>query len=243
MSAPFDIDAAAALLLAVRAGRAPRPASPGQPPDEAAACAVQDRVLTALGGRPSWKMALLGGRDVRAAAMPGAEILASGATLAGLPPDAAIEVETAFVLGRDLAPGGDARSALDAVAEVRLAFEIVGSRMADRTAITPLEAMADNFSSAAIVLGDPVADWRAMPDAPALWLDDARVPAPVQDQPVAATGAFLAWLAGHAAGRGWPLVAGTVVISGARIGPLPLGAARMAQARMGGASVCLRLGA
>lgn len=233
MSAPFDPVAAADILLRVRAGAA-RPAGlPVTPPDVAAAYAVQGQVLRRLGGRVSWKMAMLGGRDRQTAAMPASEVFTSGATVAGLPRDAAIEVETAFVLGAGLRPDSDPSDALAAVAEVRLAFEIVGSRYADRTAVPPLEAMADSFSSAAIVLGDEIADWPLVLDMPldlTLVLDGRPVASPEQTPTLAETTDFLIWLATHAAAQGLPLSAGDVVITGARIGPVPLRGATQASA-------------
>lgn len=233
MTRTFDPQTAARLLLSVRAG-APRPKGlPVTPPDIAAAYAVQTQVMRQLGGAVSWKMALLGGHDLQTAAMPAHEVTSSGATLLSLPDDAAIEVETALILGAALPPGCTPGEALDAVAEVRLAFELVGSRYRDRTAVPPLEAMADSFSSAAIVLGDVIPDWRVALDQPlglTLVLDGQTVPAPEQTPTLTATAEFLAWLATHAAARNLPLTAGTVIITGARIGPVPLNGARGAKA-------------
>lgn len=236
MTPTFDPKAAARVLLDVRAG-APRPAGLSvTPPDTAAAYAVQSEVMRKLGGRASWKMALLGGRDRHTAAMPGSEVVASGSTLPALSPDAAIEVETAFILGADLPAGSTSSAALDAVAEVRLAFELVASRYADRTAVPPLEAMADCFSSAAIVLGDPIPDWRTHLDQPlglTLALDGQQISAPEQTPALTETADFLAWLATHAAGQNMQLSAGTIIITGARIGPIPLRDAREAFASFG----------
>lgn len=236
MNPIFDPKAAARVLLDVRAG-AMRPAGlPTTPPNTTAAYAVQSEVMRQLGGPASWKMALLAGRDRHAAAMPASTVVASGATLAVLPHDAAIEVETAFILGTGLAAGSTPGAALAAVAEVRLAFEIVASRYRDRAAVPPLEAMADCFSSAAIVLGDPIPDWQSRLDEPlaiALSLDGQSVIASEQSPTLSETADFLAWLASHAADQDMPLSAGMVIITGARIGPIPLGAAREAVATSG----------
>lgn len=236
MNPTFDPKAAARVLLDVRSGGA-RPAGlPATPPDTAAAYAVQSEVMRHLGSRVSWKMALLAGRDRHAAAMPASELLASGSTLGLLPPDAAIEVETAFILNSDLPAGSTPRAALAAVAEVRLAFEIVSSRYQDRASVPPLEAMADCFSSAAIVLGDPIPDWKSHLDQPlalALTLDGQPVTASEQSSTLSETADFLAWLASHAAQQGMPLAADTVIITGARIGPIPLRGARKALACFG----------
>ncbi|WP_410218315.1 fumarylacetoacetate hydrolase family protein [Paracoccus sp. (in: a-proteobacteria)] len=233
MNPTFDPKAAARVLLDVRAG-APRPAGlPTPPPNTTAAYAVQSEVMRHLGGRASWKMALLGGRDRHTAAMPASEVVTSGSTLGPLPHDAAIEVETAFILGADLPAGTTPAAALAAVAEVRLAFEIVSSRYNDRTFVQPLEAMADGFSSAAIVLGSPIRDWQSLLDQPlglTLALDGHAVAASEQTPTLSETAGFLSWLASHAAGQSMQLSAGTVIITGARIGPIPLRGTRNALA-------------
>lgn len=234
MTAIFDPQAAARILLEARAGGARPTGMPDGPARPGNAYAVQAEVMRALGCPVSWKMALLCGKDRHTAAMPASEIYRSGATLTGLPPDAAIEVETALVLGTDLRPGGTVGTALDAVAELRLAFEIIGSRYADRTKVPPLAAMADSFSSAGIVLGDAIPDWRAALDRPlglTLKLNDKDVPAVEQSLGLDQTGDFLMWLAQHAAEQRLPLLAGTVIITGARIGPISLAGVGVAVGR------------
>lgn len=240
MTPTFDTKAAARVLLDVRGGGVRAVGLPATPPDPDAAYAVQAAVMRQSSGPASWKMALLAGRDRHAAAMPASEIRASGATLAPLPADTAIEVETAFVLGADLPAGSTPKAALAAVAEVRLAFEIVSSRYRDRTVVHPLEAMADCFNSAGIVLGDAIPDWQNRLNGPldlTLSLDGQPVAATEQGVTLPQTADFLAWLSTRAADMGLPLVAGTVIISGARIGPIPLGGAREATATAGPVTV------
>lgn len=243
MTQDFDVAAAARTLLDIRRGSA-RPAGLAlTPPDTNAAYAVQRAVVAELGGG-AWKMALLGGRDRQAGALPGELVAASGDLLPPLPHDADIEVETALILGADLAPGADRAAALAAIGEVRLCFEIVTSRYADRAAVDPLEAMADAFSAGGIVLGDPLKDWRhAMTGLLGirLWLDDQPVKAPETVQPLDEALSFLAWLADHAAGQGLSLRKGDVIITGARIGPLPLKDAGRARAIAGEAGVSVSL--
>lgn len=195
MSLTFDPKAAARVLLDVRAG-GPRPAGlPSTPSDTTAACAVQSEGIRRLGGRACWKMALLAGRDRHAAAMPASDVAASGSTLGPMPHDAAIEIETAFILGTDLPAGSTAGAALAAIAEDRLAFEIVSSRYRDRASVPPLEAMTDCFSSAAIVLGNLILDWRSRLEEPlelALSLNGQHEIAPEQTPPLSETADFLA---------------------------------------------------
>ncbi|WP_373946333.1 fumarylacetoacetate hydrolase family protein [Paracoccus marcusii] len=239
MTPIFDAEAAARVLLEVRGGGARPVGLPATPPDPDSAYAVQAAVLRQSTGPASWKMALLAGRDRHAAAMPASEVVASGAILGPLPA-AAIEVETAFVLGADLPTRSTPEAVLAAVAEVRLAFEIVSSRYRDRTVVHPLEAMADCFNSAGIVLGDAIPDWRDRLNGPldlTLSLDGQPVVATEQGATLPQTADFLAWLSTRAADMGLPLVAGTVIISGARIGPILLGGAREATATAGSVTV------
>lgn len=243
MSNNYDAATAARTLLDIRQG-APRPAGLAvPPPDTDAAYAVQRAVIAELGGG-AWKMALMGGRDRHAGALTGGAIAASGDTLEPLPHDACIEVETALILGEDLHPGADEAAVLAAIGEVRLCFEIVASRFADRTAVHPLEAMADAFSSGGIVLGDPLDDWRNALGGLLgirLWLDDQQVTVPETLQSLEGALSFMVWLAGHAAEQGLPLRKGDVVITGARIGPLPLKDTVSARADAGDAGVSVRL--
>ena len=59
-----------------------------------------------------------------------------------------------------------------------------------------------------------------------LLIDGQPVPGSPKNTGLAETAECLAWLAAHAAGRGRPILAGTVVITGARLGPTPLGNGR-----------------
>jgi 2-keto-4-pentenoate hydratase len=242
VSAAFDPEAAARALLAVHRGAPRLPGLTPPPPDPDAAYAVQGAVIRALGGG-AWKMALLAGRDRHAGALPGQGVVRSGALLRPLPADACIEVETALILGADLPAGATAAAATDAIAEVRLAFELVAPRLADRRMASPLELMADGFGSAGIVLGDVLPGWRDGMTGRLgieLRLNDQPVAAPEAAASLAEAVGFLSWLAGHAAAQGLPLRRGNVVITGARIGPLPLDGARSAHARVGPAEVSAR---
>ena len=243
MTEEFDVATAAGTLLQVWGGGS-RPAGlPVSPPDTEAAYAVQRAVIRELGSG-AWKMALLAGRDQHAAALPGRLVVASGETLPPLPHDACIEVETALILGTDLHPGTDPDRVMTAIGEVRLCFEIVASRFADRKAVHPLEAMADAFSSGGIVLGDALDNWRNALGGLLgirLWLDDQPVDASETRQSLDDALSFLSWLADHAAEQGVPLRKGDVVITGARLGPLPLKNAGTARASAGGAEVAVKL--
>ena len=230
----FDVQGAAALLLGARRNNRPAATQIPAPDDTDTAYRVQEAVMAGLrdpGG--VWKMALLGGVTREAGILPRALLLEDGAR-PDLPGHAAIEVETALILAGDPGPA----PTLDAIAGIRLAFEFVASRLAGPP--RPLWNMADSFSSAAIVLGDPIPGWQnGLPHllGITLQLDDA--PVKVSETPAAIADAldFLGWLSGHAARQGRPLKKGDVVITGARVGPLPLNGASRARAEARGASV------
>lgn len=204
------------------------------PADAAAAYAVQHGVLAGLGDPGGvWKMALLGGVSREAAILPRAALHRSGAVLP-MAAHSAIEVETALILAGD--PGPEASVA--AIAEIRLAFELVASRLPPDA--PPLARMADGFSSAGVVLGSRIdAPITALPDRLGinLILDGTAADTHETAAPMGDALDFLGWLSGHARRHGHPLKRGDVVITGARIGPLPLGSTRQARAEAMGATV------
>lgn len=232
--AGFDAAAAAALLLDARRTGLRVAASSPEPADTASAYVVQGAVMAGSedpGG--VWKMALLGGTSREAAILPRAGLFDNGGRPV-LPGHAAIEVETALILARDPGP----RPTLDALDDIRLAFEFIASRL--EGPVSPRWQMADSFSSAGIILGDPMPGWRdGLPDrlGIALTLDDDPARLPETPAPMADALDFLGWLSRHAEGQGRPLKQGDVVITGARIGPLPLTGALRARATAMGATV------
>lgn len=197
------------------------------------AYAIQDATIQQLGPIGGWKVGpRRGGADPACAPVSAALIKGSPAQVAtGEAPKAEAEVEIAVRLGRDLPPRGtlyepgDLRAAIAAVVP---AIELLSSRFVDRKAATPLSAVADSQSNAAIVLGDDVADWRGLDLAKVamrLRLNGTEVArtegGPGTDDVFSA----LAWLANHVAARTGGLKKGDVVITGARVGPWPLGEA------------------
>lgn len=234
----FDADAAAAALFDARqTGQAALPLIP-PPGNTVDAYAVQQALMRRLGDPGGvWKMALLGGVGRQASVLPRAALAESGAQLT-LPPHAMIEVETALILAHDPGQNPD----LDSIADIRLAFEIVATRFAARP--SPLQAMADSFNSVAVILGTAIPFWRdGLPDrlGITLTLDGQQATVSEASAPLADAMDFLGWLSQHAQRQGRPLKAGDVVITGARIGPLPLANARLASADAMSASVELSI--
>lgn len=138
-----------------------------------------------------------------------------------------VEVETAFVLKDRLAgPGLTVDDVLDATDHVCAALEIIDSRIVDWR-ITLVDTVADNASSAAVVLGDERAGPRDLDLAVAegRLLRGGRVlergpGSAVLGHPALA----LVWLAGVLAERGEALEPGQVVIPGACTRAVAVGA-------------------
>lgn len=204
------------------------------PADREEAYRIQNETVAALGPVGAWKVAPMPETGLPfCSPILKADIVADGAVLerrrlAGL----AIEVEIAFVLRHDL-PAGATDYAVDeirpAIGGILPVIEIVASRYADRRAVPQLAAIADLQSSGALVLGKALAV-DALPEfgrqAMRLELDGTLAQETGEGATTANALSALAWLAGHAARRGLPLSAGTVVITGARLGPTPFSGER-----------------
>lgn len=209
-------------LIAARTG--PQlPWQPLTPPDAAAAYAIQDATLAAIGPIAGWKVGAPGPQgNITCAPLPASGVLASGAVLSG--PAwrwRCMEVEAALRLGRDLLPQGRllTRAALAPAFDAVLpALEVVESRLIDAPNAHPLANLADLACHGALVLGAPMAL------APAdLDLTTLHAALHFNGQPVAqAQGGnvaqdvwrLLAWLALHCEQRGQPLRKGQVVTTG-----------------------------
>jgi 2-keto-4-pentenoate hydratase len=235
----FDaISAAQPLLDAWHNGNRPTTGLTPKPCTTTQAYAIQNAVMTSLGDQGGvWKMALLDGKTREAAVIPHQVLYQSGAN-PQLPDDGAIEVETALILSGE----PDATNPMAAIADIRLAFELVASRLSPLAQPTSLEIMADSFQSAGVILGDSIPDWQnGLPDqiGITLKLDDVTVDASEVVAPLQDALDFLVWLAEHARSQGRALKAGDVIITGARVGPLQLNGAKTANASAMGASVNL----
>lgn len=131
-----------------------------------------------------------------------------------------VETEIALRLGDDLADGADRERTAAAVDSAMAAIELLEDLRHDYTRLNAAAMVAGNVWNAGMVLGDPVAQWRA--------LDLARVTArlsinghdigtgngsDVMGHPLNA----LAWLADKLAAAGEPLRRGTVVMTGSMV--------------------------
>jgi 2-keto-4-pentenoate hydratase len=168
MDKPFDPAPAAALLAdAWRSGKQIQELpEPIRPRTIAEGYDVQDRLIAALGEPVAgWKLGVgsaIQKRQLGVGRSIAGRVLSSRMYRAGdavpLPNDApaTIEFEIAYILGRDILPGEPVFPALDAVAEMRVAFEVVLSRFVDRRAVGWPSFAADNAGFQALVVGDAV---------------------------------------------------------------------------------------
>lgn len=222
-------DRAVDLLVEARSG-APIVNLPPElaPATIADAYAIQDATLDRLGGSGGWKVAPAVEGDPRCSALLASAFHQSGVTLEVPAHGFEIEVETAFVFGRDVS-AEEARDPVlveAAIETVHLAVELISSRYVDRKAVPVFTAIADLQNNGGVILGEGIRNWRQMDlEQLALDLEIDGTPQPLQrknasfDQTLPA----LLWLCSHAASRGRGIRKGDVVITGARLGPVHLG--------------------
>ena len=224
-----DHESAAQFLLAARKRGTPGPRIPAEfrPADIDDGLAIQAR-MTALVGQPvgGYKCALpSGARPVLMAPIFASTIghaspypvLAVGATVR-------IEPEIAFVMARDLparaAPCSESE-VRDAIKEVRLALEILGSRYSDLDSATFPELLADGLANQGLLVGPVVVDpWdRDLGSLPMVIDSAAGVVARHDGRHADGHPARpLYWLANYLAMEGMPLRAGMIVTTGSYCG-------------------------
>jgi len=190
------------------------------------AYAVQDEVMRLLGIAPAgWKV---GGADPKAepiaAPMLTGLVMTSPARIAA-PPESfrGVEAELAVSLARDLPPRGGGYSddaAWDAVGGVHVAIEFLDNRYANRRAMSAAALLADNQSNGGFCYGpaNPVAAVDFLAAQALLLIDGKEVKHAVGGNPAGHPKRLLGWLANHAATRGKPLTAGTIVTTGSHTG-------------------------
>lgn len=191
---------------------------------------IQNETIAVLGPVGAWKVQPMPetGQPF-AAPILARTIFADGAELRTADfPSLGIEVEVAVTLNRDLPSREMDYTAEDlqaAIGSVHLAFEVLASRFIDRLKVPLLAGIADLQHSGAIVLGSAVTP-ATLPEfgtqSIELSIDGAVVAVTQGNATTSNMLTALAWLANHTAGRGLPLKTGDVIITGSRIGPLPV---------------------
>jgi 2-keto-4-pentenoate hydratase len=215
---------AAEVLLTARSRHGVVPAFPDElrPRSIAAAYAIQDGVVDAIGPIGGWKV---GAKDATAeptcAPLCAAWIVASPATFE---PDRfvrhGIEAELAFTFARDLPPSAGAygeRDVVAAIATVHPVIEVVDSRFADLQTADPLSQLADSLSHGALVVGPGVAlpsGFDVARQSVELRFGDVLEFSGLNSNSAGNPFRLLAWLANHVAARRGGLRRGDVVTTG-----------------------------
>jgi 2-keto-4-pentenoate hydratase len=226
-----DRELAAQFLLAARKRRTPGPRIPAQfrPADTDDGLAIQVRVTELLGQR-------VGGYKCSLPSTPRpvslAPIFAPAITHASPCPVLAVgatartEPEIAFVMARDLPRRATAYTdseVRDAIGEVRLVLEILGSRYSDPDSATFPEVVADGLANQGLFVGPVLHDpWNGELGALPIVIDShADVLATYQGKhPDGHPVRPLYWLANYLATGGTPLCAGMIVTTGSYCGAI-----------------------
>lgn len=191
---------------------------------------IQNETVAVLGPVGAWKVQPMPATGAPfAAPILARTVFADGAKLRTADfPSLGIEVEVAVTLNRDLPQRSQSYSAEDlrsAIGSFHLALEVLASRFIDRQQVAQLAGIADLQHSGAIVLGAAITA-QPLPEfgtqTAELTIDGITVGKTGGNAATSNMLAALAWLANHAAARGLPLKSGNVVITGSRIGPLPV---------------------
>ena len=239
-------DLAARHLLAARRARQPGPRIPEscRPAELEDALAIQQRVQALLGvATGGWKCSLPAPeRAISCAAIFAPSIArASPCAVVAHGDTVRIEPEIAFVLGRDLPPRpqpyGEAEVRA-AIAETRLALEILDSRYADPTGVAFAELLADQVSNQGLFVGPVLAGGLSRTlEGFAVAIDDARGRLHSRDgrHPDGHPLRPLVWLASFLAGRteSGGLESGQIVTTGSYAGALEVPVGTRLEVRFG----------
>ncbi|AHI25298.1 2-keto-4-pentenoate hydratase [Komagataeibacter xylinus] len=220
-----------ALLLAVRRGQLPPPASVDGalvPATAADAYAVQDMVGRSLGPVGGWKVGAPA-PDAEPACAPihTATIFRDGATV---PADTCrhlgVEAEIGYRFARALPPRAapwTRDEVLDAIGTAHPVIEILDTRFARPGSLHKLLHAADQQSHGALVVGPGTTAWRTLD--PVHERVVLRIDGKVAADHTGGNSAgdplrMLVWLANHAARRGMGIDAGCVVTTGSTTGTI-----------------------
>ena len=157
------------LLEARRSGVQVKPpfAIPANSEGRATVYAIQDGVAAATGPVSGWKV---GARTPTAEPNPApllaGALVTSPATFDGKAMHMiGVEIEISFHIARDIAARTapvDREEALAAVGDAFVGMEVVDTRLADFKSADPEWLLADNQMNHALVIGDPIRDWRRL---------------------------------------------------------------------------------
>ncbi|MCH4090954.1 2-keto-4-pentenoate hydratase [Acetobacter sp.] len=193
------------------------------PDSEEAAYEVQNHVAALSGPVRGWKVGASGPDAEPSAAPLHAETLFTDGVI--LPADffnhRGVEAEIAYrfdrAVGTDLTPD----AVLSAIGSVHPAIEVVDTRFIAPDTQPRLAHMADQQNHGALILGPAFSDWRRFDPAQekfVMRIDHRRVSEQIGGNAAGDLTRLLIWLAAHAARRGLPIEAGTIVTTGSLSG-------------------------
>lgn len=233
--------AAAFLLEARRSGPGPLWPAALRPRDAADAYAIQRLVMASLGEIGGWKVGAAGPEAPPSCApMPASGLVRGPAVL-----DSAafttreIESEIGFFLSADLPPRRapyERAEILAAIGSCHAGLEVLQSRFLAPASGSALDNLADFIRHGAYVIGDDVADWRAI-DFAALVVEQSIDGAVMRRQgnPAGDMIRLVAWLADEGAAWAGGLRAGQFVTCGSWTGATPAPAGARVEAHFAGA--------
>jgi 2-keto-4-pentenoate hydratase len=154
---------------------------------------------------------------------------------------ATIELEIAFVLGRDIAPTDMLTDSLSAVERMHVTFELVLSRFFDRRAVGWPSFVGDLGGFGALVVGDPITDIEGVTKTVAVSVDGREVARGMTGDDLTYPVVAFGYLVAHARDRGITLRRGEIATLGAIGRPFDLAADADVVARYLGSQLRFRL--
>ena len=224
-----DVSKAVKLLLeARRSGVQVKPpfAMPSGVEGRATVYAIQDGVAEATGPVAGWKVgARTPTADPNPAPLLAGALVKSPATFDGKAMHMiGVEIEISFHIARHIAARStpvDREEALAAVGDAFVGMEVVDTRLADFKSAEAEWLLADNQMNQALVVGDPIKDWRKL-DWPNLRVK-LTIDGKVEVEQTGGLGAVdplrpLAWMIDHAVRRRGGLAKGQAITTGSWTG-------------------------
>jgi 2-keto-4-pentenoate hydratase len=215
------VAAAAKQLAAARStGLALEGFAAGDEPNSAEeSYAIQNAVAALVGAIGGWKLAVYApGQPLRFAPIFSATIADHPACMSGKSLRMiGVEAEVALRVAMDLPAGRVPRTrtaALQCLASIHPAIEVVDTRFANFRAVSPLSVLADNQNSGALIVGSAIEGLEDLQTPGfSMFCDGVLVGGPERN-PVGDPIELFIQLADHCAARGLMLRAGTVVTTG-----------------------------
>jgi 2-keto-4-pentenoate hydratase len=182
--------------------------------------ATQDEIIRQIGAVGGWKVAAGVSHPPICSPIPADRYFAAADLINGKQHRIFLaEIEVAVRLGADLSAGASEAEVEAAIESLHPSIELVANPFANRDATPRNLQLADLQSNGAVIVGTALdREIIGSLDKLAVTLELDGKPAHQVEKGASwdDTLKAIAWLSGHAAGRGMPLRAGQVIITGAR---------------------------